>query len=79
MDIFQRLNRERGITVMLITHELDIAEHGTRIIKFRDGRIVSDEPVTNRRDAGRELAALPPPEDTLAEHDEEIASGHTKG
>src|SRR5687767_5123577 len=49
MDIFQTLNRERGITVMLITHEQDIAEHGTRIIKFRDGRVVNDEQVTNRR------------------------------
>jgi putative ABC transport system ATP-binding protein len=68
MDIFQRLNRERGITVMLITHEQDIAEHGTRIIKFRDGRVVSDQQVAKRRDAGEELAALPPPEDTLAEH-----------
>ena len=66
MDIFQRLNRERGITVMLITHEQDIAEHGTRIIKFRDGRVVSDLQVTNRRDAGQELAALPPPEDDTA-------------
>ena len=68
MDIFQTLNRERGITVMLITHEQDIAEHGTRIIKFRDGRIVNDQRVTDRRDAGEELAALPPPEDTSAEH-----------
>ena len=73
MDIFQTLNRERGITVMLITHEQDIAEHGTRIIKFRDGRVVNDQPVTNRRDAGEELAALPPPEDTLAEHDTQSA------
>ena len=62
MDIFQRLNRERGITVMLITHEMDIAEYGTRIIRFRDGKIVSDQPVATRRDAAHELAALPPPE-----------------
>jgi putative ABC transport system ATP-binding protein len=74
MDIFQTLNRQRGITVMLITHEMDIAEHGTRIIKFRDGRVVSDQKVTNRRDAGEELAALPPPEDTLAEHDPQLAA-----
>ncbi|MEX2270943.1 MAG: ABC transporter ATP-binding protein [Vicinamibacterales bacterium] len=74
MDIFQRLNRERGITVMLITHEQDIAEHGTRIIKFRDGKVVSDQQVRQRRDAGEELAALPPPEDTLAEHAEELAA-----
>ena len=74
MDIFQCLNRERGITVMLITLEQDIAEHGTRIIKFRDGRVVNDTQVTNRRLASDELAALPPPEDTLAEHDPQIAA-----
>jgi putative ABC transport system ATP-binding protein len=62
MGIFQRLNRERGITVLLITHEMDIAEYGTRLIRFRDGRVVSDQPVLHRRDAAEELASLPPPE-----------------
>src|ERR1700730_4765635 len=47
MDIFQRLNRERGITVVLITHEMDIAEYGTRIVSFRDGLVVADKPVAN--------------------------------
>ena len=59
MDIFQRLNRERGITVMLITHEQDIAEYGTRTVAFRDGLVVSDRPNTKRRLAQNELAALP--------------------
>ena len=63
MDIFQRLNMERGITVVLITHEMDIAEHGTRIVKFRDGRIQVDQQITNRRMAGEELKHLPPPDD----------------
>ncbi len=62
MGIFQRLNVERGITILLITHEHDIAEYGTRIVRFRDGRIQYDEPVAKRRDAAEELAALPPPE-----------------
>jgi putative ABC transport system ATP-binding protein len=62
MDIFQRLNMERGITVLLITHEMDIAEYGTRLVRFRDGRIQIDQKITNRRDAAKELAALPPPE-----------------
>jgi len=62
MGIFQRLNKERGITVLLITHELDIAEYGTRLIRFRDGRVVSDTQVAHRRNAVDELAALPPPE-----------------
>jgi putative ABC transport system ATP-binding protein len=57
MDIFQRLNRERGITVLLITHEHDIAEYGTRIVSFRDGVVVSDKPVKDRRLAEDELAA----------------------
>jgi len=62
MGIFQRLNKERGITVLLITHEMDIAEYGTRLIRFRDGRIVADQAVLHRRNAADELAALPPPE-----------------
>ena len=62
MDIFQKLNIERGITVLLITHEMDIAEYGTRLVRFRDGRIQIDQKITNRRDAAKELAALPPPE-----------------
>jgi putative ABC transport system ATP-binding protein len=59
MDIFQRLNQERGITVMLITHELDIAEYGTRTVAFRDGQVISDRPNARRRRAEDELAALP--------------------
>jgi putative ABC transport system ATP-binding protein len=63
MDIFQRLNEERGITVLLITHELDIAEYATRRIQFRDGRIVADHPIEDRRHARGELAALPDPDE----------------
>src|SRR6476646_4825916 len=63
MGIFQRLNIERGITIILITHEMDIAEYGTRLVRFRDGKIQVDEPIKNRRDAAEELAALPPPEE----------------
>ena len=59
MDIFQRLNKERGITVLLITHEQDIAEYGTRIVQFRDGQVIADRPVTTRREAQHELALLP--------------------
>ena len=63
MDIFQRLNIERGITVLLITHEMDIAEYGTRLVRFRDGRIQIDQKITNRRDAAKELRPLPPPDE----------------
>jgi putative ABC transport system ATP-binding protein len=63
MGIFQRLNIERGITIILITHEMDIAEYGTRLVRFRDGKIQIDEKIKERRDAAHELAALPPPEE----------------
>ena len=59
MEILQRLNRDKGITIILITHEHDIAEYGHRVITFRDGRVVSDEAVATRRDAAAEFAALP--------------------
>ena len=59
MGLFQRLNIERGITIVLITHEMDIAEYGTRTVAFRDGRVLSDKPVTKRRNAVEELANLP--------------------
>jgi putative ABC transport system ATP-binding protein len=63
MEILQRLNREAGLTVLLITHEHDIAEYAERVIAFRDGRVVRDDPVAQRRDAAAEVRALPPPEE----------------
>lgn len=59
MGIFQKLNTERGITILVITHEHDIAEYGSRVISFRDGRIVKDHAVVEHRRASDELAALP--------------------
>jgi len=55
MGIFQKLNRERGITIVLVTHEPDIADYATRIVAFRDGRVRSDQPVVHRRDADEEM------------------------
>ena len=60
MEILQRLNRETGVTVVLITHEADIAEYAQRMAMFRDGRVVKDVPIAKRRDAAAEFAALPP-------------------
>jgi putative ABC transport system ATP-binding protein len=57
MQIFQRLN-EQGLTIVLVTHEPDIAEYATRIVSFRDGRVRGDRPVTTRRRADQELLAL---------------------
>ncbi len=69
MDIFQRLNRERGITVALVTHEPDIAQYASRVIVFKDGRIKRDSEVENPRSAREELESLPPQEEE--EEDEE--------
>jgi len=59
MDIFQRLKQERGITIVLITHEPQVAEYGSRIIAFKDGQIVSDQANDRPRVAVGELALLP--------------------
>jgi putative ABC transport system ATP-binding protein len=59
MAILQRLNRERGLTILLVTHEPDIAEYASRIIGFRDGHLVDDVKVAKPRDAARELKAMP--------------------
>ena len=57
MDLFQRLNTERGITVVLITHEHDIAEYGSRIIWFRDGNVIENGLNAERRLATAEMSA----------------------
>ncbi|MCC7241307.1 MAG: ABC transporter ATP-binding protein [Acidobacteria bacterium] len=67
MGLFQHLNIERGITVVLITHEPDIAEYASRVVSFRDGVIVSDRAVTGRRDAAEELRKLPPDREEATE------------
>src|SRR6476646_9478421 len=59
MEIFQRLNRERGITLVLVTHEPDIAEYAQRVVVFKDGKIKSDHAVEHQRDAAEELKNLP--------------------
>ncbi len=64
MTLFQQLNREWNITVVLVTHENDIAEYAKRVVVMRDGRIVRDQPVEHRRDAAVELANTPLPADT---------------
>jgi putative ABC transport system ATP-binding protein len=58
MAIFQRLNREHGITVILVTHEPDVAAYASRIIHFKDGQLVKDEAVVVPRDAAAQMAAM---------------------
>lgn len=59
MEIFQRLNRERGITLVLVTHEPDIAQYAQRVVIFKDGKIKKDYQVEDQRDAAEELKNLP--------------------
>jgi putative ABC transport system ATP-binding protein len=55
LGLFQALN-EQGNTVLIVTHERDVAQHAQRIVELRDGSVVGDEPVHDRLEAGRALA-----------------------
>ena len=68
MALFQELN-EQGITILLVTHEPEVAQYAKRIVVVRDGRIVRDHPVADRQRAAADLAAM----DVAAEAE---ASGH---
>jgi putative ABC transport system ATP-binding protein len=63
MSVFQRLNREADMTIVLVTHEADIAQFAKRVVLVRDGRITQDRPIGRRRDAAEDLAGMPPRED----------------
>ena len=63
MDIFQKLNEERQITIVLVTHETDIAQFAKRNIIFRDGKIKKDEHVADRPRAAEVLRTMPTIED----------------
>jgi putative ABC transport system ATP-binding protein len=58
MEVFQRLNEERRITILLVTHESDIARFAKRLVQFRDGRILQDAPVAERLWAAQMLPDL---------------------
>ncbi len=68
MAIFQRLNREKGITMIVVTHDPDVATYSNRLIHFKDGKLELDERLAQPRDARKDLEALP------AEQPEEVAS-----
>jgi putative ABC transport system ATP-binding protein len=72
MEIFQRLNRERGITLVLVTHEPDIAQYAKRVVVFKDGKIRRDYQIEEQRDAAEELKKLPPITDDDDDDEEEI-------
>jgi len=54
MALFQQLNQQ-GITIVVVTHEPDVAVYATRMVEMRDGRILRDEPVANRHNAAEDL------------------------
>ena len=62
MEVFQGLN-DKGLTIVMVTHEHDIAEFAKRVLVFRDGRIRKDEPVRSRPRAAEVLKTLPTLED----------------
>jgi len=57
MGVFQKLN-EQGITIIMVTHELDVARYTKRMVILRDGKIVTDEAVKDRSSAEQELQQL---------------------
>ena len=57
MGVFQKLN-DQGITIVMVTHELDVAQYTKRMVVMRDGKVVSDKPVTKRLIAEAELRRL---------------------
>ncbi|HXN30601.1 MAG TPA: ABC transporter ATP-binding protein [Polyangiaceae bacterium] len=63
LALLQRLNRDRGITVLLVTHERDVAACASRVVTMRDGRIVSDVVQEQPLDAASEIARLPVSDD----------------
>ncbi len=60
MGIFQQLNQEEGVTIIIVTHEREIADHTRRIVHFRDGLIIKDEEVQTPLSARKILSALLP-------------------
>jgi putative ABC transport system ATP-binding protein len=67
MDILQALNNEQGLTIVLVTHEPDIAQYSKRTLEFRDGKLRKDTLVQNRSIAREVLLTLPTVEEQAAE------------
>jgi len=59
VSVIQQLNKEKGITVVMVTHEKDISQYCRRLVNLRDGRITDDTPVLHQRNAAEDLAAIP--------------------
>lgn len=70
MAIFQKLNREKGITLIVVTHEHDIANFARRVVFFKDGKIKKDYPIDDQLDAAEELKRMPEITDDDADDEE---------
>jgi putative ABC transport system ATP-binding protein len=81
MEIFQRLNRERDLTLILVTHEPDIADYADRVVVFKDGKIKSDYQIESPRNAAEELKQLPAVEfdDDDDGSEEEVRTSTSRG
>src|SRR5262249_397947 len=71
MDILQTLNTEQGITIVLVTHEPDIAQYSKRRLELRDGKLRRDKIVQDRSIAKEVLRTLPTPEEQAAAEEAE--------
>ncbi|MDQ6633714.1 MAG: ABC transporter ATP-binding protein [Gemmatimonadota bacterium] len=69
MALFQALN-DQGVTILIVTHEPDIAQYAKRVVEVRDGQILRDHPISNRRSAADDLRAL---DDAAPASDQEAA------
>jgi len=66
MTLFQKLN-DQGITILIVTHEPDVSRYAKRIVEVRDGRVIRDHPVEDRRSAAADLEALGPVEQAVVD------------
>jgi putative ABC transport system ATP-binding protein len=77
MEILQQLNEDEGLTVVLVTHEPDIAQYARRALEFRDGRVRFDRLVKDRSIAREVLPTLPTAEAMLEDDPPEVPADHT--
>ncbi len=79
MQIFQTLNEEQGLTIVIVTHEQDIAQYAKRALEFRDGKLRRDNIVRERLVARDVLKTLPTAEEQAAEDAEDNAREESQG
>jgi putative ABC transport system ATP-binding protein len=78
MEILQQLNEEQGLTVVLVTHEPDIAQYALRALEFRDGRVRRDRVIADRLNAREVLPTLPAPDSDPDDDAEMVSEGQVE-